>query len=52
MKKVEEILTSDPTSTENKKTDFSNLILELTKAKDEGNTLYKQKKLDDAKKKI
>ena len=51
MKKVEEILTSDPTSTENKKTDFSNLILELTKAKDEGNTLYKQKKLDDAKKK-
>ena len=50
MKKVEDILSSDPNSTENKKTDFSNLILELTKAKNEGNSLYKQKKLDDAKK--
>ena len=33
------------------KVDFSNLISDLTKIKDEGNALYKQKKLDEAKKK-
>ena len=52
MKKVEDILTSDPTSTiNNGKTDFTNLISELTKAKNEGNSLYKKKKYDEAKKK-
>ena len=56
MKKVEELITSkDPsinnnnTSSDNKK-DFSYLISELTKIKNEGNSLYKQKKLDEAKK--
>ena len=33
------------------KTDFSNLITELTKIKDEGNALYKRKNLEEAKKK-
>ena len=56
MKKVEELITSkDPsinnnnTSSDNKK-DFSYLISELTKIKNEGNSLYKQKKLEEAKK--
>ena len=55
MKKVEELITSkDPSinnnnsSSDNK--DFSYLISELTKIKNEGNSLYKQKKLDEAKK--
>ena len=51
MKEVEDILTSDPTENNSSgKTDFSNLISELTKAKNEGNSLYKKKKYDDAKK--
>ena len=33
------------------KVDFSNLVSELTKIKDEGNALYKKKNLEDAKKK-
>ena len=55
MKKVEELITSkDPSinnnnsSSDNK--DFSYLISELTKIKNEGNSLYKQKKLEEAKK--
>ena len=54
MKEVEDMITSNRTSTDNKisgKTDFSNLISELTKIKNEGNSLYKEKKLDEAKKK-
>ena len=53
MKEVEDMITSNRTSTDNKisgKTDFSNLISELTKIKNEGNSLYKEKKLDEAKK--
>ena len=34
------------------KTDFSNLISELTKIKDEGNSLYKEKKIEEAKNKF
>ena len=34
------------------KTDFSNLISELTKYKDEGNSLYKEKKIEEAKNKF
>ena len=34
------------------KTDFSNLISELTKYKDEGNALYKEKKIEEAKNKF
>ena len=54
MKKVEDMLKSDPNANENKpsgQSDFSKLIEELKKIKDEGNSLYKQKKYDDAKKK-
>ena len=57
MKKVDDIITSKDTSLNNNnnnisssKTDFSNLTSELIKIKNEGNSLYKQKKLDDAKK--
>ena len=55
MKKIEDIITSKDTSINNNSTsssniDFSKLISELTKIKNEGNSLYKQKKLDDAKK--
>ena len=34
------------------KIDFSNLISELTKIKDEGNSLYKEKKIEEAKNKF
>ena len=55
MKKIEDIITSKDTSINNNSTsssniDFSKLISELTKIKNEGNSLYKQKKLDEAKK--
>ena len=41
-----------PDNEDSKKVDFSNLISELTKIKDEGNALYKGKNLEEAKKKI
>ncbi len=40
-----------PDNEDSKKVDFSNLISELTKIKDEGNALYKGKNLEEAKKK-
>ena len=55
MKEVEDIITSKTTYTDKTdntsssgKTDISDLISELTKIKEDGNTLYKQKKLEEA----
>ena len=57
MKKVDDIITSKDTSLNNNnnnisssKTDFSNLTSELIKIKNEGNSLYKRNKINDAKK--
>ena len=55
MKEVEDIITSKTTYTDKTdntsssgKTDISDLISELTKIKEDGNILYKQKKLEEA----
>jgi len=51
MKEIDDIIKSDPPSkeVENAQDDTSNLITELTKIKNEGNDLYKQKKIEEAK---
>ena len=45
MKKLDDIISSDPPSKEDSssQTELTNLISELTKIKDEGNDLYKEK---------
>ena len=56
MKVKEEKVLKDPNSSEGnestEKCDFSNLISELTKIKNDGNALYKQKKIEEAKNKF
>ena len=52
MTEINEAISSNASSGENNNVDFSNLITDLTKIKDEGNALYKQKKLDEAKQKF
>ena len=52
MTEINEAISSNASSGENNNVDFSNLISDLTKIKDEGNALYKQKKLDEAKQKF
>ena len=51
MTEINEAISSNVSSGENNKVDFSNLISDLTKKKDEGNALYKEQKLEEAKQK-
>ena len=51
MKEINETISSTVLG-ENNKVDFSKLISDLTKIKDEGNALYKEKKFEEAKTKF
>jgi tetratricopeptide (TPR) repeat protein len=52
MTEINEAISSNVSSGDSIKVDFSKLITDLTKIKDEGNALYKEKKLEEAKQKF
>ena len=52
MTEINEAISSNTISGENNKVDFSKLITDLKKIKDDGNALYKEKNIEDAKKKF